>query len=168
MRELQIVDAMELAAIYADADYAVELDGDAFPLRVGGEAGDLQAYWPARRYAFITAWNPASVPHSDAANEAANAALVARLDAAGFARQPAYAHDRDGEWREAGWVVADIDERTLDQLAREFGQAGVLAWSRGEPVRLRMLLPRPPHAHADHRIEWADSSPDRRKPPVIA
>lgn len=168
MRELQIVDAMELAAIYADAEYAVVLDSDALQLRVGTEATDLQAYWPAQRYAFITAWNPASVPHSDAANEAANAALVSRLDAAGVARQPAHAYDREGEWREAGWLVADLDVRTLDQLARDFGQAGVLAWSYGEPVRVRMLLPRPPHAHSPSHIDWADSSADRRMPPVIA
>lgn len=168
MRELQIVDAMELAAIYADAEYAVVLDSDALQLRVGTEATDLQAYWPAQRYAFITAWNPASVPHSDAANEAANAALVARLDAAGVARQPAHAYDREGEWREAGWLVADLDVRTLDQLARDFGQAGVLAWSYGEPVRLRMLLPKPPHARSPSHIDWTDSTPDRRTPPVIA
>src|SRR5688572_10885378 len=79
MRELRIVDALELAAAYAQADYAVVMDGDALPLRVGQPAGDLEAYRPARSYALITAWNPASAPHPDSANEAADAALVARL-----------------------------------------------------------------------------------------
>ena len=42
MRELQVVDASELAAAYAAAHYAVVLDGDTVPLRVGHPAsGDL-------------------------------------------------------------------------------------------------------------------------------
>lgn len=143
MRELRIVDAAELAATYARARYAVVLDGDALSLRVGEPAVDVEAYWPLRRYGFITAWNPASVPHSEVANDTANAALGARLDAMALARQPAHAFDEDGRWREAGWLVADIEEGVLDRLAREFGQAGVLAWSCGERVRLRMMMPRP-------------------------
>ncbi|HEV8694266.1 MAG TPA: DUF3293 domain-containing protein [Lysobacter sp.] len=169
MRELQIVDAMELVAAYASAEYAVVLDGDALQLHVGAPASDLEAYWPAQQYAFITAWNPASIPHSDAANETANEALVARLDAMGLPRQPAHAYDRTGEWREAGWLVTDIDTCALDLLAREFGQAGVLAWRYGEPVRLRMLLPKPPHAEAGGQIDWVPQDcPDRMKPPAIA
>jgi hypothetical protein len=155
MRELQIVTAAELAAAYARAEYAVVLDGDALALRVGELARDLEAYWPARRYGFITAWNPASVPHSEAANETADAALVARLDTIGVSRLPAHAYDKGGAWREAGWLVADVEESLLDLLAREFGQAGVLAWAFGEPVRLRMLMPRPHQPVHEASIDWA-------------
>ena len=42
MRELQIVDAAELATAYAAAEYVVVLDGDALPLRVGEPASDLR------------------------------------------------------------------------------------------------------------------------------
>lgn len=143
MHELRIVDAAELAAAYAAAHYSVALEGDVLPLRVGEPAADLEAYWPAERYAFITAWNPATRPPSGGANQAADASLVAQLDAIGARRQPAWAEDSAGDWREPGWVVADLDLATLDLLAREFGQAGVLAWQRGEPVRLRMLLEQP-------------------------
>lgn len=155
MRELRIVDALELAAAYAQADYAVVMDGDALPLRVGQPAGDLEAYRPARSYALITAWNPASAPHPDSANEAADAALVARLDAAGIARQPAQGSSSDGQWREPGWLVFDVSEAGLDLLAREFGQAAVLAWTAGEPVRLRMQMPRPPRADSLACVDWA-------------
>ena len=89
MRELRVVDAAELAAAYAAARYAVALDGDAIALHVGQPATDLEAYWPLARYGFVTAWNPASVPQSDAANEAANAQLVARLDALSHQPPPA-------------------------------------------------------------------------------
>ncbi|RPE81472.1 DUF3293 domain-containing protein [Vulcaniibacterium tengchongense] len=156
MRELQLVDAAELAAAYAAAEYAVRLDGDALPLRVGRPAADLEAYWPRRRYAFLTAWNPASQPHSEAANQAADALLRARLDELGVDRQPAWAQDPGGDWREPGWLLADLPAGALIRLAQEFGQAGVLDWTQGEPVRLRMLLPRPRAAPALPHVEWLD------------
>lgn len=159
MRELRIVDAADLAVAYVRAEYAVVMDGDAIRVQVGAPARDVEAYWPARRYGFITAWNPESVPHSDAANETANAALVARLDAIGVRRQPAHAFDTDGEWREAGWLVTDLAEPLLDLLGREFSQAGVLSWTANEPVRLRMLMPRPANAPPLDWVDWAGPAP---------
>ncbi|MBW3549765.1 MAG: DUF3293 domain-containing protein [Proteobacteria bacterium] len=160
MRELQIVDAAELAAAYAAAHYVVMLDGDALRLRVGQPAADLEAYWPAERYGFITAWNPASEPHSDSANKSADALLVAELDAAGIRRQSAWAEDAEGRWREPGWLLADLDDSRSATLAQAYGQAGVLAWTRGQPVRLRMLLHRPGNAGAGtgmgEFIDWVD------------
>ena len=153
MRELQIVDAAELACAYAAAVYVVVLDGDSIPLRVGEAAIDLEAYAPASRYAFITAWNPASQPRSDTANEAADALLVAQLDALGAARHAAWAQGPAGRWRGPGWVVADLDESMLLRLAQEFGQAGVLDWAAGEPVRLRMLAARPAGEAVAH-TDW--------------
>ena len=156
MHALEVVDAAGLALAYAKADYAVALDGDALALRVGETATDLEAYWPAQRYAFITAWNPASQPRPDEANAQADAMLVALLDEAGAPRLAAWAAADDGTWREPGWLVANLEPGALDRLAVEFGQAGVLAWERGAPVRLRMLLARPaaataadPGAHTD-------------------
>ena len=154
-RELRILDAAGLAAAFAQAEYAVVLDGDAIRLNVGRRADDLEAYWPAQRYGFITAWNPRSAPQSDAANETANAALVARLDAIGAARQPAHAFDKEGQWREAGWLVANVEPSLLDLLGREFGQAGVLAWAFGEPVQLRMLMPRPADVELVN-VDWVE------------
>jgi hypothetical protein len=154
MRELQIVDAAELASAYAVAEYAAVVDGEPLPLRVGRRASDLEAYVPATRYAFITAWNPASRPRSDAANQAADSLLVAQLDALGVVRHPAWAQDPQGEWHEPGWLVADLSEDDLLRLAVEFGQAGVLDWPSGEPVRLRMLMPRPQAVGSPTDTDW--------------
>lgn len=159
MRELQIVDAAELATAYAAAEYVVVLDGDTLPLRVGQPASDLQAYSPAPHYAFITAWNPASEPRSDSANQAADALLVAQIDAAGAVRHPAWAQGTDGEWREPGWLVVGLDENELYRLALEFGQAGVLAWQAGGPVRLHMLMPRPATARTGAHTDWIEAAP---------
>ena len=160
MRELQVVDASELAAAYASAVYSVALDGDTLRLQVGRPAADLEAYWPAGSYVLLTAWNPASEPHSDTANETADALLVGQLDAAGVQRLAAWAEAPDGRWREPGWLVADLDDVTTERVAREFGQAAVLYWRCGEPVRLRMLLERPADASVPDTIaaftDWVD------------
>ena len=160
MRELQVVDASELAAAYAAAHYAVVLDGDTVPLRVGHPASDLEAYCPAQRYVFITAWNPASEPHSDSANETADALLVGQVDAIGVQRYAAWAECPDGEWHEPGWLLADLDGPTTELLAQEFGQVAVLCWQRGQPVRLRMLLERPREHPVPEAIaaftDWVD------------
>lgn len=139
MRTYRVVDAVELARAYAGAVYSVALDGDTLPLRVGQPAADLEAYWPARGYAFLTAWNPASQPHSDEANHTADGLLVAELDAAGIARLAACAQSPDGQWREPGWLLSDAEEHVVERLAQEFGQAGILSWRCGTPVRLKML-----------------------------
>lgn len=169
MRKLTVVDAAELAAAYAVARYVVALDGDTLPLRVGEPATDLEAYWPAERYAFITAWNPASEPRSDTANAAADALLVSRIDSNGTPRHPAWAEDPNGQWHEPGWLMADMDDAVTDRLALEFGQAAVLAWRRGEAVRLRLLMPRPDDANLDDQlatcIDWLG---ERQQDPVTA
>ena len=156
MRRLQVVNAVELAAAYAAADYSVLLDGETLPVRVGEPAADLEAYWPARRYLFITAWNPASEPRSDTANATADALLVGRLDDAGAARYPAWAEGAGGDWREPGWLLADVEPDQCLRLAQEFGQAGVLAWERGQLVRLRMMLARPADASSSDCVDWVE------------
>ncbi|MGV8942090.1 MAG: DUF3293 domain-containing protein [Lysobacter sp.] len=160
MRELTVVNAIELAAAYAAARYAVMLDGDPLPLQVGQPAADLEAYWPAERYAFITAWNPASEPRSDTANATADALLLTQIDHHGAARLPAWAESPDGQWREPGWLLADIEGGITDRLAIEFGQAAILVWQRGEPVRLRMLMEQPCDAGGITAacIEWMGSA----------
>lgn len=156
MREFQLVNAADLAAAFAAAHYCVLLDGETLPLRVGKPAADLEAYWPARRYVFITAWNPASEPHSDEANQTADALLVGQLDEAGVQRHAAWAEGPQGDWREPGWLLADVDFDHCLRLAQEFGQAGVLIWEPGQPVRLQMMVARPADAPASTCIDWVE------------
>lgn len=144
MRKLTVVDAIDLANAYAAARYGVRVGSEDIPLRVGHRASALEACWPARSYAFITAWNPASAPRPDAANHAADTRLVARLDELGLERQLAWAEESaDGQWHEPGWLVAQIDDATANQLGIAFGQAAILVWKADQPVRLRMLTPAP-------------------------
>lgn len=158
MRTLKVVDAIELATAYAAARYGVRVDGAEFPLLVGERAGRLESHWPARSYAFITAWNPASEPRPDDANQEADAQLVARLEALGIQREPAWAEGPDGKWHEPGWLLADMDVPTASALGDSLGQAAILAWDSGQPVTLRMLAPGP------SREAWKQAVSNRELP----
>lgn len=156
MYALQIVDAAELVHAYVAADYSASVEGTNFMLRVGMAASGLESAWPASRYAFITAWNPASAPQPEPANQAADVQLRAHLDRLGVARIPASAQAADGGWHEPGWLLADLPTAELDALARRFGQAGTLCWTRGEPVRLRMLMREPADAAGLPCVDWVE------------
>ena len=51
-------------------------------------------------------------------------------------------------------LVYLLSRSAAEALAREVGQAGVLAWQRGEPVQLRMLIARPDEAAASEHTDW--------------
>jgi hypothetical protein len=152
---LRLLDAEALAAAYRAARYLADTPMGAHAVAVGEPAPALEAGIDAASFAFITAWNPASRPCGDGENRAADARLAIEVDARGIRRWPMRACARDGGWAEPGWLLAGIDPATLDGLARRFGQAGVLFWRRGEPVRLRMLLPGPAGARCDS-TDWLE------------
>jgi len=131
-------DPARLAAAFVRARYCVPALGDSGVLRVGSEATALQQAWPARRYAFITAWDSGSERESRMDNDRADGALVAELERLDADQSRAWAEDDDGGHHEEGWLVRDLPLDALDRLARHFGQDGVLAWESGAPVRLRL------------------------------
>lgn len=151
-----IVDIAELARVYAAARYGASVQGRTIALHVGTPAVELELAWPGERYALVTAWNPVSQPQSRESNERADAALRERLDAAGVARVAAWAEAPDGTWYEPGWLVHGLPLATLDAIAREFGQAATLSWVHGEPVHLRMMLPRPTDGAGLRWVDWVE------------
>lgn len=156
MSQFHLVDAIDLARAYVAADYAVDLGTAWQPVQVGAGAADLEIAWPAPSYAFITAWNPASLPRGERENRDADARLCTRLDEAGAGRTPMRAQDARGAWLEPGWLVGGLDADAIDALAREFGQAGVLFWERASPVRLRMLLTPPRNRPDLPCVDWVE------------
>lgn len=141
-------DPQQLARAFATASYLAELGGDPVVFRVGERAEELETRLPASAYGFITAWNPDANRRSVADNEDRDDALVARLDALGAGYRRTWAQDAHGGHREAGWLVAGPVPSQIDELGREFDEAGVLAWLADEPVRLHMLMSRPAHSQA--------------------
>jgi len=143
-----------LLQAYLAAAYRVRLADGWQPLRIGEPAPALAQCLPARAWTLVTAWNPQSLPQAAAANAAADAALQSALDAAGLRRLPATGGDAAGTWHEDGWLVADLPAAQADRLAQRLGQAGVLHWRHGEPVRLRMYRPRPAGIDAPPWVDW--------------
>ena len=145
----------ELARAYAAAHYFVTIGHREWLFGVGQLAEDIERQLGATRYLFITAWNPA--PHAASVDEnmAADQRLQLHLRESGCSHYSALGSNAQGGAVEYGWIVLDVPLETADAWAREFGQAGTLYWQRDQPVRLRMLWPRP-HGLADHAFtDWA-------------
>lgn len=134
----------DLLYAYLAADYRWQHDGHWHDLRIGLPApGPELAYAGAGRFGLLSAWNPQSIVRPEPANRRADQALHDALLASGRIFVPAFSSAPDRSWREPSWLVLDLAMEDLDTLGRRFGQLGMLTWQRGEPVRLRMLAPRP-------------------------
>jgi hypothetical protein len=150
-------DPIALARAFASARYRAELGGEPVEFRVGEAAAAIEARLPASAYAFLTAWNPEAVGQPVAENAKDDDALVARLASLGVESRRTWAQDAHGGHREAGWLVAGLDAARADALGRAFDQAGILHWLAGGPVRLHMLMPRPPGTRADLPcVDWIE------------
>jgi len=149
-------DPVELAKAFAGADYRAELGGVPVEFHVGRVAGEIERRLPASTYAFITAWNPDAERQPQQENARDDDALVARLTAAGVEFRRTWAQDAEGGHREAGWLVAGLDLERADAIGREFEQAGILGWTAGGPVRLRMLVPAPVADPGLAHVDWIE------------
>ena len=141
-----------LAAAWAAAHYFVTLGRKEWLFCTGLTAPEIERQVMADRYLFITAWNPPPGETPRADNDAAQARLEARVQALGLSLHPALGCDNRGGMVEYGCLVLDATLAQADALAREFGQGGTLCWSTGEPVRLRMMRPRPAEAGDDPSV----------------
>ena len=144
-----------LAADYAAAHYFVTIGHKEWLFGVGQPASDIERQLGAGSYLFITAWNPAPQSATVAENMLADERLQARLRDSGLAHHSSLGSDAQGGAVEHGWVVLDAPVASADAWAREFGQAATLYWKRGEPVRLRMLWPRPAGIADQAHTDWA-------------
>lgn len=153
-------DHARIAALVRDylaARYRCECGGDWRAMAVGAPAAEVERCFAAARcFGLLSAWNPMSVPRPRPENEAADAALEGALAATGNAACRSLASAADGGWEEPGWLVPGLAPPALDALARRSGQLGVLHWRRGEPVRLRILHPRPAGWRGPASVDWVE------------
>ena len=145
----------ELARAYAAAHYFVTIGHREWLFGVGQPAGDIERQLGAGSYLFITAWNPPPGTASATDNRAADQRLQQQLRETGFSHYSSLGSNAQGGAVEYGWLVLDMPLQTADALAREFGQAGTLYWQKDQPVRLRMLYPRPQDLPEQEFIDWA-------------
>ena len=91
----------------------------------------------ARRWAFITAWNPGSAPLPRAENDARQAQLRGIVEKRGFTILPGEGIGEDRSWPpEESLMVLGITEAEAVRLGRRFGQLAILAGERGSMSRL--------------------------------
>lgn len=135
--------APSLVAAYRAARYEVSGARPPFVLRVDEPSAALAECHrghAVRESAFLTAWNPGSVRLPPAVNAAAAARLEARLLALGFRLLAGCAVDPAGAWQaEPSALVLGIGYREACDVAREYGQAGVLHAGADAVPRLVLL-----------------------------
>lgn len=122
-----------LEADYRAATYRV----GKLALVVGEPAPGLDLLLEARglsEWALLTAWNPKSVERPEEENRLAQGRLVGKLD--GYQILAGRSEAPDGSWGEPQVLVLGIPRWEALELAREAGQAAMLAGTLRGPVEL--------------------------------
>lgn len=117
---------------YLDATVVVELDGS--PLDLTGP--EATSDWPfAGPVHALTAWDPAGQTRSRADNDAHNDLLRRELDATGARVRDAAGYRGShitGELLDRGFVVSDLPEERVREIAASFGQEAIYRISAAE------------------------------------
>jgi hypothetical protein len=91
----------------------------------------------ATRWAFLTAWNPASVELSRVQNDVRQRELIAILEREGYRWLPGEGIGEDPAWTpEQSVLVLGISPGKAVALGRQFGQLAVVVGGRGEQAQL--------------------------------
>jgi hypothetical protein len=130
---------------YKNTEYFVfEEEGKSIRFRVGSTKPRLDMLldrYGARRWALITAWNPASQQLPPQENQRRQDELLARLFAAGYRCLKGEGRGIDTSWPPEESVFAlDIPEAAAKKLGGAFGQLAIVAGHRRGKARLVACL----------------------------
>jgi hypothetical protein len=134
----------ELVKAYKRTAYRVRALHGEVELRVDGynpALDNLLAQHGVTTWAFVTAFNPASVPQPESDNLRTQVALEEIVGARGYNTLPCEAVDAaQEEWPvEKGLIIFGISPREAASLARSFGQNAILTGELGSPVKLDLV-----------------------------
>ncbi len=123
----------DLETLYRRAMYVVD-DGDVrFTIRLGLENAGLTQYLTARKaqsWAFLTAYNPHSLPATPEQNTARQAELIHVVEQQGYSYLKGYGTGED--WPpEASLFILDIPRTEAVNLAQKFHQSAIL-WGEAD------------------------------------
>jgi len=132
----------DLIAAYREAEYFVLADPP-FVLRVGSLSEELDRLMQRHGVdcaAYVTAWNPRSVPLPHDENRAAQEQLESGLRAAGHVLIPGEGRDPAGHWPGESSVLAlGLSRRGAVDIGRAYRQHAVLWIRRGAAVELVLV-----------------------------
>jgi hypothetical protein len=135
----------DLLAAYAAAHYKVTGAPTPFVLRIGQRSAELASLHLASAVtssAFLTAWNPHSVPQPENINRAAQERLQRALVAMGLTLLDGFGEDPSGAWAgEPSTLVLGISRSEAVRVGREFGQLAIV-WIGESAVPELVVLPR--------------------------
>ena len=121
-----------LLAAYVAAHYKVTGTPTPFVLRVGQNSAELASVYLANGVncsAFLTAFNPNSVPQPEVINRALQERLETELTAIGFTLLAGFGEDPSGAWPgEPSVLVLGISRSEAERVGRAFGQLAIV-WS---------------------------------------
>ena len=123
-----------LDSAYRATTYQLTVNGQQLPVRVGEPASELALHLAqigAKRWAFLTAWNPRSEMLTGPENARLNAQLFQQLVGKNYS--PAIALPDDNSWpREPGFVIFDMPMPELLSLAEQFQQHAIVVGQGGD------------------------------------
>jgi hypothetical protein len=132
-----------LLAAYRAAHYKVTDTATPFVLRVGHRSAELAALHLASGVncsAFITAWNPRSVPRSESLNRALQQRLESELAAMRLTLRAGIGEDPAGVWPgEPSVLVLGIPRSEAERIGHRFDQLAIV-WSGQSAVPELVLL----------------------------
>lgn len=142
MQQAHAPDAALIAA-YKATHYEVHAPEGLLLLQIDVSNARLRAVHEKLRVncsAFLTAWNPRSVPAPEAENAAALDRLRASIAALGLAMWPGWGRDPSGTWAaEESLFVPGIELERATQLARDFDQYAIVH-AAGDAIPRLILL----------------------------
>jgi hypothetical protein len=134
--------APDLIAAYRAADYHVHARPE-FVIRVDAASAPLEALYRQRGVgcsSYLTAWNPHSRQLTTTENAQAQAALMDRLQTAGFVWLEGCARDPTGRWPdEPSVLVPGLEREPASKIAAGFGQNAII-WAGADAVPRLVLL----------------------------
>jgi hypothetical protein len=121
----------DLEKLYRDADYVIDDAGVNLTIRLDRSNPELQVLLReqnARTWAFLTAYNPNSLPASPDQNAARQAELISTVEKHGHRYFQGYGTGEDWE-PEASIFILDITRETAIALGQKFAQTAIL-WGK--------------------------------------
>ena len=130
----------QLLEAYRRTSFLVEIPGETLCIRIDHVStipDDLLANEGVHSWAYITAWNPGSVPLSEGENMTQARQLESEVRQAGYKFFRGQGVGTGDEWPpEPSLLILGIAAEDAMQLGRKFGQIAIVTGRRGGPAQL--------------------------------